>query len=442
MSVMPMKRRCCSPDRGRLTPYRQESCGEELLERARDDRNPRTAEHGHWNPASGDSVCGVRCWVTDRRSHQRKFGEPLARLVASVVTMNAIGAKINPNSRSTEPQIDNIRRMLLAMVEDVRAVVIKLAERVFAAGGEKCRWKTRVLLAREIADIYAPLANRLGIGQWSGSWKIFLFRYLHPDTYKDIAKQLDGKRLDREVFIDKFVSQLQQRLDEDQIRAKVYGRPKHIYSIWRKMKANTSNLMSCLTCAPCVSWPNRLQDCYGALGVVHTLWHHIPREFDDYVANPKPNGYQSDSYRSGGAWGKTVEIQIRTQDMHEDAELGVAAHGNTKKAIIIPVSKAATKKKLTGCVKFCNGRKTWSKVATWSKKCAAKCLKTESMCSPQAVKSSTCHWAQPCSTLPITFTPKWDINVLALRSMAVLCRSPIRLKRASVSDHHLETAQS
>lgn len=263
---------------------------------------------------------------------KEKFGEPLARLVASVVTMNAIGAlKINPNSRSTEPQIDNIRRMLLAMVEDVRAVVIKLAERVCLLRAVKnADEETRVLLAREIADIYAPLANRLGIGQLKWELEDISFRYLHPDTYKDIAKQLDGKRLDREVFIDKFVSQLQQRLDEDQIRAKVYGRPKHIYSIWRKMKGKHLKFDELFDVRAVRIVTDRLQDCYGALGVVHTLWHHIPREFDDYVANPKPNGYQSIHTVVVGPEGKTVEIQIRTQDMHEDAELGVAAHWKYK----------------------------------------------------------------------------------------------------------------
>lgn len=261
-----------------------------------------------------------------------KFGEPLARLVASVVTMNAIGTlKINPNSRSTEPQIDNIRRMLLAMVEDVRAVVIKLAERVCLLRAVKnADEETRVLLAREIADIYAPLANRLGIGQLKWELEDISFRYLHPDTYKDIAKQLDGKRLDREVFIEKFVSQLQQRLDKDHIRAKVYGRPKHIYSIWRKMKGKHLKFDELFDVRAVRIVTERLQDCYGALGVVHTLWHHIPREFDDYVANPKPNGYQSIHTVVVGPEGKTVEIQIRTQDMHEDAELGVAAHWKYK----------------------------------------------------------------------------------------------------------------
>jgi len=261
-----------------------------------------------------------------------QYGENLAKLVASVVTMNAIGAlKVSQNSSDAEPQIDNIRKMLLAMVEDVRAVVIKLAERVCLLRAVKnADEETRVLLAREIADIYAPLANRLGIGQLKWELEDISFRYLHPTVYKDIAKQLDGKRLDREVFIDKFVTQLQQRLDSDDIRAKVYGRPKHIYSIWRKMKGKDLKFDELFDVRAVRIVTERLQDCYGALGVVHDLWHHIPREFDDYVANPKPNGYQSIHTVVVGPEGKTVEIQIRTEAMHQDSELGVAAHWKYK----------------------------------------------------------------------------------------------------------------
>ncbi len=270
--------------------------------------------------------------LMDSEQLEELFGKGMAQLVESVITMDGISAlKINNQSRSAEPQIDNIRRMLLAMVEDVRAVVIKLAERICLLRAVKnSDEETRVLLAREIADIYAPLANRLGIGQLKWELEDISFRYLHPETYKDIAKQLDGKRLDRETFIDSFVSQLQARLDEEHIRAKVYGRPKHIYSIWRKMKGKDLAFDELFDVRAVRIVTERLQDCYGALGVVHTMWHHIPREFDDYVANPKPNGYQSIHTVVVGPQGKTVEIQIRTQQMHEDAELGVAAHWKYK----------------------------------------------------------------------------------------------------------------
>ncbi|MCL1058934.1 GTP diphosphokinase [Shewanella gelidimarina] len=263
---------------------------------------------------------------------QERFGPKLEVLVSSVETMNAIGAlKVNNQTRNGEPQIDNIRKMLLAMVEDVRAVVIKLAERICLLREIKnADEDVKVLIAREIADVYAPLANRLGIGQLKWELEDISFRYLHPQTYKDIAKQLDGKRLDRETFIDDFVSQLQARLDKDEIRAKVYGRPKHIYSIWKKMNGKQLKFDELFDVRAVRIVTDRLQDCYGALGVVHTLWHHIPSEFDDYVANPKPNGYQSIHTIVVGPEGKTVEIQIRTEQMHEDAELGVAAHWKYK----------------------------------------------------------------------------------------------------------------
>lgn len=270
--------------------------------------------------------------IISQEDLEERFGAELSRLVMSVETMNAIGAlKVDNDSRTSDVKIDNIRRMLLAMVEDVRAVVIKLAERICLLREVKnADEETRVLLAREIADIYAPLANRLGIGQLKWELEDISFRYLHPETYKEIAKQLDGKRLDRETFIDDFVAQLQTRLDKDQIRAKVYGRPKHIYSIWKKMKGKDLKFDELFDVRAVRIVTDRLQDCYGALGVVHTLWHHIPREFDDYVANPKPNGYQSIHTIVVGPEGKTVEIQIRTEQMHEDAELGVAAHWKYK----------------------------------------------------------------------------------------------------------------
>lgn len=244
-------------------------------------------------------------------------------------------------------------------------MVIKLAERVCLLRAVKNDdEETRVLLAREIADIYAPLANRLGIGQLKWELEDISFRYLHPETYKEIAKQLDGKRLDREVFIDNFVNQLQTRLDEEGIRAKVYGRPKHIYSIWRKMRGKQLKFDELFDVRAVRIVTDRLQDCYGALGVVHTLWHHIPREFDDYIANPKPNGYQSIHTVVVGPEGKTVEIQIRTQQMHEDAELGWRLTGNIKRAIT-PANRVATKRRSTGCARFCSGRKMWSRAATW-----------------------------------------------------------------------------
>lgn len=260
-----------------------------------------------------------------------RLGANIWRLVEGVRRMAAIRNLHNKHARKDETQIDNLRRMLLSMVEDVRAVVIKLAERVCALHQVKSAdEETRVLVARECASIYAPLANRLGIGQLKWELEDMAFRFLHPETYKQIAKLLDEKREDRERYIDDFVISLQSKLEEQHIRAQVYGRPKHIYSIWKKMQKKHLDFDELFDIRAVRIIADRLQDCYGALGIVHANWKHIPREFDDYIATPKPNGYQSIHTVIVGPLGRSVEIQIRTQQMHQDAELGVAAHWKYK----------------------------------------------------------------------------------------------------------------
>ena len=268
-----------------------------------------------------------------------QFGEGIQKLIVGVRRMDAIKSlhtRANSTRKNDETQIDNVRRMLLAMVEDVRAVVIKLAERICALQKVKnADEETRVLVARECANIYAPLANRLGIGQLKWELEDHSFRYLHPETYKQIACLLDEKRADREQYIDDFVHELQAVLDEQNIKAKVYGRPKHIYSIWKKMQKKHLSFDQLYDIRAVRIIAERLQDCYAALGVVHANWKHIPNEFDDYIATPKPNGYQSIHTVTLGKQGKTIEIQIRTGKMHEDAELGVAAHWRYKEGAAV-----------------------------------------------------------------------------------------------------------
>ncbi len=261
-----------------------------------------------------------------------EFGKPIQHLISGVRRMSAIRTLYSSQHVSTdENQIDNIRRMLLAMVEDVRAVVVKLAERICRLRQVKNEdEETRVLYARECAEIFAPLANRLGIGQLKWELEDLSFRYLHPDTYKHIASMLDEKRQDRQQYIADFVQQLQGYLDSENIRAEVVGRPKHIFSIWKKMQKKGLSFEQLFDIRAVRIIADRIQDCYGALGAVHSHWHHLPREFDDYIATPKANGYQSIHTVIHGPAGKTIEIQIRTQQMHEDAELGVAAHWKYK----------------------------------------------------------------------------------------------------------------
>ncbi len=263
---------------------------------------------------------------------EEHFSQSVFGLVKGVDQMDAIKTLQQGNSSQVAAkQIDNIRKMLLAMVDDVRAVVVKLAERLcYLRIVKNAEEETRVLAAKETANIYAPLANRLGIGQLKWELEDISFRYLHPDTYMKIAKMLDGKRLERERYMTDFVANLQSQLEKMNVKGTVYGRPKHIYSIWKKMNQKSLDFEQLFDVRAVRILVEELQDCYGALGAVHTNWKHLPSEFDDYVATPKPNGYQSIHTVVLGPEGKAVEVQIRTEAMHQDAELGVAAHWKYK----------------------------------------------------------------------------------------------------------------
>ncbi len=259
------------------------------------------------------------------------YGNTIAKLVDGVQEMAAIRHLNAHNEEATAAQVDNVRRMLLSMVDDFRCVVIKLAERISYLREVKNEPDAvRQSVAKECANIYAPLANRLGIGQLKWEIEDYAFRYQHSVTYKQIAKQLAERRIDREQYIETFVSDLQEAMEASAINAQVYGRPKHIYSIWRKMQKKGLAFDELFDVRAVRIIADQLQDCYAALGVVHTKYRHLPKEFDDYVANPKPNGYQSIHTVVLGPEGKTVEIQIRTKQMHDDAELGVAAHWKYK----------------------------------------------------------------------------------------------------------------
>lgn len=263
---------------------------------------------------------------------EENFSKKIYLLCKGVSQMEAIKAlNQSQSSQVSANQIDNVRRMLLAMVEDVRAVVIKLAERLCHLRLVKnSDEETRVLAAKETSNIYAPLANRLGIGQLKWELEDLSFRYLHPNVYKTIAKQLDEKRLDREQYMTDFVANIAEQLKSSGIKGCVYGRPKHIYSIWKKMQQKSLDFEQLFDVRAVRIVVDELQGCYGALGLVHTSWNHLSKEFDDYVATPKSNGYQSIHTVVIGPEGKTIEIQIRTQQMDDDAELGVAAHWRYK----------------------------------------------------------------------------------------------------------------
>jgi len=286
-----------------------------------------------------DSLCAafltplLQYSCIDMQYIEENFDKQILVLCQGVEQMEAIKTlQQNPSNKNLANnvsinQVDNIRKMLLAMVDDVRAVVIKLAERLCNLRLVKdADEETRVLTAKESANIYAPLANRLGIGQLKWELEDISFRYLHPIVYKKIAKQLDETRLEREQYMLDFVTNLSDQLIALKISGEVYGRPKHIYSIWKKMQQKSLDFDQLFDVRAVRIIVDELQDCYGALGVVHTSWQHLHNEFDDYVATPKSNGYQSIHTVVIGPEGKSVEIQIRTAQMHEDAEMGVAAH--------------------------------------------------------------------------------------------------------------------
>ena len=238
------------------------------------------------------------------------------------------------NSQGVQAQAEILRKMLLALAADIRVVMMRLASRT-----QTLRWYTdhdtpeRADMARESLQIYAPLANRLGV--WQMKWEIedLSFRFIEPATYKKIAKQLDEKRLEREAFITNAVARLKEDLAKSGVtKADVYGRPKHIYSIWNKMKQKDLAFSEVYDVRAMRIIVDEVKDCYTALGIVHALWQPIHGEFDDYISHPKGNYYRSLHTAVVDENGRSLEVQIRTQEMHAHAELGVAAHWRYKEA--------------------------------------------------------------------------------------------------------------
>ncbi len=276
----------------------------------------------------------VRERKTDLPSVERRFGAAVAGLVDGVQRMAAISVSQNPAkvaAFSSQSQVENLRKMLVTMVDDVRVALIKLAERTCAIRAVKdAPDEKRYRVAREVFDIYAPLAHRLGIGHIKWELEDLSFRYIEPLQYKQIAALLDERRLDRQEYIDEVMGQLRQQLEEAGIQAEITGRAKHIYSIWRKMRRKNIDFSQVYDVRAVRVLVPLVRDCYTSLGIVHSLWRHIPNEFDDYIANPKENGYRSLHTAVVGPGGKVLEVQIRTQGMHEEAELGVCAHWRYK----------------------------------------------------------------------------------------------------------------
>ena len=255
-----------------------------------------------------------------------QFGEVVAALVKDVNWLNKLTV-YSPDMANKPNQTETFRRMLLSMTQDVRAVLIKLAYRIYRLRIlPKEAPEIRHFISQETLDIYAPIANRLGIHQFKWELEDMAFRYLEPQAYQQIAKSLANKRIHRENCVNSFIELLQKQLSAEQINSACYGRPKHIYSIWKKMQRKQLSIDELYDLLAVRVIVDNLSQCYTVLGIVHSLWQYIPKEFDDYIANPKDNGYQSLHTVILDAQGNRIEVQIRTQDMHDYAELGVAAH--------------------------------------------------------------------------------------------------------------------
>ncbi len=271
-------------------------------------------------------------------SVQKNFGDTVATIIRGVLRMAAISQMRNDSEdevfgKQSEEQTGKVRKMLVAMVDDVRIALVKLAERTCAIRAVKdASEDRRRRVAKEVADVYAPLAHRLGIGHIKWELEDLSFRYLEPDDYKQIAKLLDEKRLDRQTYVENVIGILLQEINASSIDADVSGRVKHIYSIWRKMRRKGIGFSQVYDIRAVRILVPTVRDCYGVLGIVHSLWRNIPNEFDDYIASPKENGYRSLHTAVIGPEGKVLEIQIRTHAMHEDAEFGVCSHWRYKGA--------------------------------------------------------------------------------------------------------------
>jgi GTP pyrophosphokinase len=264
----------------------------------------------------------------------QEFSKSISSLVEGVLRMAAINEINTSRTRvlgQNRAQLENVRKMLLAMVDDVRVALIKLAERTCAIRAAKqATEEKRQRVAREVFDIYAPLAHRLGIGQIKWELEDLSFRYLQEESYKRIASLIDERRVDREQFIRQVSIELRKQLGSANIDAEVSGRAKSIYSIWRKMQNKKLDFSQIFDIRAVRILVPEIRDCYATLGIVHSLWPAIPNEFDDYIATPKENGYQSLHTAVIGPDKKVLEIQIRTFAMDEDAELGVCAHWRYK----------------------------------------------------------------------------------------------------------------
>ncbi len=261
-----------------------------------------------------------------------QFGTIIPKLITGMLRMDAIHITASNDAAEKRENLDNLRKMMLAIIDDIRVVLIKLAEQTWLIRHAHTQSPAACQqIARDVMNIYAPLASRLGIGQLKWELEDLAFRHLQADAYKEIAKSLDSRRIDRENYVEQVMKTLSDTLKNAGLKHfDIMGRAKHIYSIYRKMKRKDVDFSHVYDVIAVRVLTRTVEECYAGLSCVHSLWPQIPAEFDDYISNPKPNGYRSIHTAVVGPQNKNIEVQLRTYQMHEESELGVAAHWKYK----------------------------------------------------------------------------------------------------------------
>ena len=357
------------------------------------------------------------------------FGDEVAGLVDGVTKLTGLTFQ----SRD-EAQAENYRKMMVAMATDIRVILIKLADRLHNMRTIAAVPKQKQIeKARETLDIYGPIAHRLGIHAIKWELEDLAFQTLHPRKYNEIKGLVAQQRAERERYVNQAGQYLSKELDELGIEAEISGRAKHFYSIYSKMtkKGREFNEIYDLTAMRVIV--GSVKDCYGAVGVIHSLWKPLPGRFKDFIAMPKFNMYPSLHTTVIGPEGRPLEIQIRTREMHDLAEFGIAAHWMYKESDSAGGPRRVPTASSSGCARCWTGSRTWPTPRSSWRPSRSTCSRTRCSCSRPRARSSRSprvrrRWTSPTRSTPTSATAAW-----APRSTARSCRSPTSCARATSS---------